>query len=345
MRVLFVTPSVSNVGGVEVFVKNLASHLIDHGVKVEVFSSESVPIIPIQGMKSLSFAFAGALYGHSKSRVAYDIIHAQNLPSAIISRSFKAKVRIATLHGVYAEQVALLHGRSLEGILRRVEDKFLRDMDALVAVSRDVEKHYKRRGFTIAYIPNGIDLDLLPSRERRYYEFQLVYVGRLSYEKGADLLIEAVKRLPRDLNLRLVVVGSGPMERKLNNMAYGDPRIIFIGSRDHATTLEIIRGSDLFLLPSRMEGAPMALLEAMALGVPVIASDVGGIPDFIENGVTGLLFRDKDIEMLKDAIIRLYENRYLAKTLAKNAIEKIKTDYSIERMATRYLDLYQELLN
>lgn len=343
MHILIITPSVSRTGGVELFVQNLGRGLRANGNVVDLLSSETLPIIPIQGMKNLSFAVSGIISGLSSSNIRYDIIHAQNLPSLFPAKVLKARARVITLHGIYSEQIGILHGRHLEGMISSVERRQLESVDSIVAISRNVQKHYQRLGFCVDYIPNGIDLNSLVVSGRRLFETQITYVGRLSFEKGVDILIEAFKGL-RGSDLGLVIVGSGPEEGRLRALAAKDSRILFLGEKSHKVAMMLIRGSDIFVLPSRMEGLGFVLLEAMAQGVPVIASNTGGIPELIENERTGLLFVSGDSDDLKRALVRLINDQRLASTLSMDAIAKVKRDYSLDSMTQKYIDLYTRVL-
>jgi glycosyltransferase involved in cell wall biosynthesis len=246
--------------------------------------------------------------------------------------------RVLTLHGVFSEQVGYLHGGLAGRLGAWAERKALEWADVVTAVSRSAAERYRSLGFDVLYVPNAVDPADLPERGTRFFERQVVYCGRLSREKGVDLLIDAIKRI----SANLVVVGGGPLERELRELARGDPRIRFTGPLPRAEALRIVKGSDVFVLPSRHEGLSTALLEAMAMGVPVVATRVGGNPELVEHGETGLLV-EPEPGQLAGAISLLLEDGNLAKRLAENAAKIAREKYSWPVVYRQYLDVYRKV--
>jgi glycosyltransferase involved in cell wall biosynthesis len=245
---------------------------------------------------------------------------------------------VLTLHGVFSEQVGYLHGGLAGRLGAWAERKALEWADVVTAVSRSAAERYRSLGFDVLHVPNAVDPADLPEEGTRFFERQVVYCGRLSREKGVDLLVDAVKRI----GANLVIVGGGPLERELRELARGDPRIRFTGPLPRAEALKIVKGSDVFVLPSRHEGLSTALLEAMAMGVPVVATRVGGNPELVEHGETGLLV-DPDPEQLARAIALLLEDRGLAKRLAESAARVVRERYSWPVVYRRYLEVYRSV--
>jgi len=170
-------------------------------------------------------------------------------------------------------------------------------------------------------------------------------VGRLSPEKGHRYLIDAcaalLTRLPK---LHLVLVGDGPARAALESEAARLPfgRCLFLGSRPDAARLLALM--DVVCLPSLYEGLPLALLEAMAAGKPVVASAVGGVPGVVSDGEHGLLVPPADPRALAEAIARLAEHPALAAALGAQAQARVLANYDVDRMNARYRALYAELL-
>ena len=167
----------------------------------------------------------------------------------------------------------------------------------------------------------------------------MVCVGRLSPEKGQTGLLRVFAQLRTghpDLTLRLV--GDGPdrdaLERLSQELSVGDA-VTFAGRLPEPDTLVEIAKADLLVLPSFMEGLPIVLMEAMALGVPVIASRVAGIPELVVDGKTGLLFAPSNWDELAQCIARLLGDKALCATLAQNGKFKITSEFDARNSATQ----------
>jgi glycosyltransferase involved in cell wall biosynthesis len=197
----------------------------------------------------------------------------------------------------------------------------------------------------IRVIPNGIDLERFPALPRSGRIRQIVTVANLRPEKCHDVLLDAFARVvsapggPRELSLR--IVGDGPLRRSLEGQARAlgiDERVSFLGHRDDVT--DLLASSDLFILPSRSEAFPNSAMEAMAAGLPVIASAVGGLLDLIEDGRNGLLVPACDVAALATTIERLMAQPTLAVALGASARRHVRERYSFDRMIAGFEHLY-----
>ena len=188
-----------------------------------------------------------------------------------------------------------------------------------------------------AIVRCGVDLVMLPPPGDREASgcLRLVAVGRLSPEKGQAGLIDAIAALrSRGMAPALTLIGDGPEEAALRARAAraGVADLIhFAGRLDERATLARIAAADLLVLPSFMEGLPVVLMEAMALGVPVVATRVAGIPELVRDGDTGLLFDPADWDGLADAIARLADDPALRARLAAAGKRRIADEFAIER--------------
>lgn len=198
-------------------------------------------------------------------------------------------------------------------------------------------------------VRNGIDLDRFAARAGRVPvngDGPVVgAVGRFTSEKGHDLLLDALVRvrgrLPR---ARLVLVGYGELEGELRGRAERlgvSDAVTFAGERDAE---EVLPEFDIFVQPSRYESQGVAILEAMAAGRPVVATDVGGVRDVVRDGETGLLVRPGEADALSDAIVRLAETPDLARSLAERARTRVREGFSVDQMVRAYARLYRDLL-
>jgi glycosyltransferase involved in cell wall biosynthesis len=171
-------------------------------------------------------------------------------------------------------------------------------------------------------------------------------VGRLSPEKGFHHLLVAFQRLVEaGSNARLIMLGEGPERRRLEQMAAKanlNARILLPGFADARRYLPLF---DVFVLPSLTEGLPIALLEAMHAGVPIVASRTGGVPAVLEGGGCGILVQPGDVSDLSAALEGILADGPRAVALAGRARLAVRERYSSARMAEQYLELYSELID
>lgn len=205
------------------------------------------------------------------------------------------------------------------------------------------------------FIRNGVDLQEVDLEMKQPFapgfrsaeEKVIGYVGQLSHRKNLGSMIDAFDFLCRDhANVRLLLVGDGPqrieLQKKAHTLKCGD-RIEFLGYR--SDRLRIVKELDLFCMTSSLEGIPRCLMEAMAMRVPVVAYDIPGVDKLILDGQTGLLAPYGDMAALKNYWERLLFDGELSKTLAENGRRHVEKNFSAERMAAEYTQLYRELLN
>lgn len=213
-----------------------------------------------------------------------------------------------------------------------------------------------RRGDT-TLIPNGIDIECFrpPSPERRRAAREAVEIAPdalvittvavLRQGKGVEPLLSAMQALVRESpSVQVLVVGAGPEGERLRSAAasLGD-RVRFLGARSDVP--DILAASDLFVLASEREALPTVILEAMATGLPVIASRVGGIPEALEDGACGLLVPAGEHSALSSALRELISNPELRHNLGTAARRRAESEYSLEAWRQRLLDWYLRLVD
>jgi glycosyltransferase involved in cell wall biosynthesis len=198
----------------------------------------------------------------------------------------------------------------------------------------------------VRVVPNGIDVSLYPPRQQGRTIRRIVTVANLRREKAHEVLLEAtamvVRRFP---DVELLVVGDGPRRSELEVVArrHGVERQTrFLGHRDDVPAL--LASGDLFVLPSRSEALPNAVLEAMAAGLPVIATRVGGMPEIIDHQRTGVLVAPDDARALGFAMLDLIQWPDHACALGAKARETVARDYSFDRMVAGFEALYLDAL-
>ncbi len=245
-------------------------------------------------------------------------------------------------------------GRPLSGWLRRrLLFASARRVAANIAVSESVRARLAREAGlaedAIAVIPNGIappsDEEVQAARVSSSGP-RLVFVGRLAESKGLEVLIDA---LPRVLAVypeaRLELIGDGPeraaLETRVRELRL-EGRVAFTGFV--ADVAPRLAQSDLMVSPSRIEGLPLAVLEAMAWSLPVVASDIPGHRELVRPGDTGFLVPPDDPDALAGGVIAALQDRQSSQSLAAQARALVQRDYSAEVMARRHIALYRRLL-
>ena len=181
----------------------------------------------------------------------------------------------------------------------------------------------------------GVNVSDLPTLAVDRRKLRVICVGRLSSEKGhAGLLDAFASLLARGVQAQLVLIGDGPERDSLirQSAALGlESDVEFAGRKNERDVHTEIAKSDLLVLPSLMEGLPVVLIEAMAIGVPVVASCVAGIPELIDDGIEGLLFRPADWQALSEAMTQVLSDNHMRASIAAAARTKVMSEFDIRR--------------
>jgi glycosyltransferase involved in cell wall biosynthesis len=168
---------------------------------------------------------------------------------------------------------------------------------------------------------------------------KLVYVGRLSAEKGVPVLFESLSKLKaKKYDFELSLLGDGEDRKLLEDLAKKHDlteHVVFKGFVDQKTIVQTLKDGDIFVLPSFAEGIPVALMEAMAMGVPVIATYVGGVTELVIDNVTGKVVYPSDQSGLSDAIAYYIDNPDACKVIAERAREKVINDFDIDKQVDK----------
>lgn len=229
--------------------------------------------------------------------------------------------------------------------------RVLRRLDRVVVLSGETEAEMREAGFSerqIVRIPNGVDVTRFrpgPESPARRPPRTVLFLGRLDAQKGVDTLIAAWVRIARDLpGVTLAIGGHGPEAAALRalaaNAAVAD-RVRFLGVVPDPE--EHLRTADAFVLPSLFEGLPNALLEAMATGLPCVATAIGGTTDVATDGRDALLVPPADAAALATALRRVLTDADLAEGLGAAARRRAADHFSLDRMVARYEALYREM--
>ena len=239
-------------------------------------------------------------------------------------------------------------------VLATLDNVTARWSAALIAVSEETRRAYVRQGYPdrIAVVHNGVDVAAADANGVRA-ELGLdaaapvvAEVGRLCEVKGQRELIEAIAQVP---DARLVLVGADlergggfrrALERRARELGVAE-RVVFTGHRDDAARL--LAAADVVALPSWTEGLPLVVLEAMAQKRAVVATPVGGTPEVVEDGETGLLVPPRDPDALAAALRRVLADEDLRRRLGEAGHQRVRERFSAEAAAARVLEIYDEV--
>ncbi len=209
-----------------------------------------------------------------------------------------------------------------------------------------IDKHLEAglKAHAVAKVANGIPLPSPAAKPDDTGICRFVFAARLTEEKGCNVVLEALKLIPPDIRLELVVAGRGPYEEPFRQAAAADPRLTFAGYIQGDEKAELFGRSDCLLLPSLWyENAPVVIVEAAAYGMAVIGSRIGAIPEFVTDGETGLLFTPGDPADLARAMVRLAQDPSQARRLGVNA-HPLAERSSVGHMVEAYQAHYDRLL-
>ena len=314
MKILFIAPRFD--GGIGGHAARMAQKLREQGFDIKLMKTSS---IPIKKIKNPSFAFFSTIKSLS-NRETYDIVHAFNVPSAFAMKYTKAKKKILSIHGMYSEQVGVLHSQATANAAKLAESKVLKWADKLTTDSKMVQKQYKEKlgvNFECIYAPLDIEkFNDIPNISQK--ENQIIYIGRDSYEKGIDIL------------------------RKIENKINGN--VVYCTNVEWKEAMTKLKESTILVIPSRMESIPQVIKEAFYLKIPIIATNVGGIPELITNNQNGILVPPENPEKLLEEINRLLSEREFSKKLSENGYQYVMKNLTWQTLLPKYIKFYEDLL-
>ena len=332
-----------------------------HKFETLCYPGAIVPRIKEKKIRALlvPFLFLGLWNALRKNIGEYDMIHAHWLIPQGIVQSFFKKPYIVTGHG---GDVCSLN----KGFFRKLKIRCIKNAEHVTVVS----EHLKNKilelvpNIKVEVIPMGVDNSAFGQQYRVENYFNqggkrvVLFVGRLAEIKGVNYIIEAMKYV----NAYLVIAGDGPLRKVLEEQAYNialqknkDARfpdevmtngarrfgnVVFLGAKNHDELKTIYASSDIFCMPSvtttkgEKEGFGLVMLEAMASGLPVVASNSGGIPQLIKDGENGLLCEEKNLWQLADNMNCLLDDEKLFHRLKHTGVETARISSYIERASS-----------
>ena len=283
-------------------------------------------------------------------RNGFDILHSHGYKSdiySLLAARLCGKKAISTPHG-WSKEEKDMKLKFYESLDRRC----LRYMDHVCPLSPELWEDLKKcgvNGTKNSYIANGVDLEevdhVVASDDKPGETIIIGYVGQLIERKNIPILFKVFQSVnAKRGNLQLWIVGDGPLGnnlRKVSERLGITDKVRFIGYCEDA--LSLMKTFDIFVLPSLLEGIPRCVMEAMALGIPVVASDIPGNRQLVEHMRTGLLFPLDEPDSLAESILFILDHPGEASEMCRRAREKVEKQFSAKRMAVEYTSVYQGL--
>ncbi len=359
----------ANQGGIEHYCQALYPRIVQRGHSVDLYARSSyikkpwfsvvkyqgvqvicLPSLPLRGLDALTSSLFAAVVATLKG---YDIIHFHALGPSLFSfvpRLFSNAKIITTCQGLDWQRGKW--GKLSSQIIFLGEKTAAKYAHKIIVVSQALKTYFhKTYGIDTVYIPNGPgiyaksdpnlafvrSLNLTPGK-------YLLFLGRLVPEKRPDLLIEAFQRLKQS-DWKLVVAGGDSDTtdyiQELLKISADNPNIIFAGELKDGRLSEMVRAAGLFVLPSDLEGLPLAMLEAMREGVPVVASDIPPHQQLIE-GDRGFLFSSSSVISCTRVLEQAIDQPKKRAAMAMKAQEHVKANYDWEKITTENLSVYSQ---
>ena len=375
MRILMLTdyfPPHSG-GGVEVVVDQLSRGMVERGHQVSVLTLRTrggarrestgnltisrLPAIDLTGLIGVQFAASvhpiPALISELRT-FKPDLIHVHNLffrnseAAALIAR-FSSTPLLLTMHlGDMGGGFSVV--KTLTTLYEKTVGRcIVRSADKITGVSAAVAAHAGDLGASsssVQVIPNGVDTSIFHPAENVSKTPTVLAVGRLVPNKGMDTLVKSVPEvLARIPEAKFVIAGDGPMYSSLGKLVESlgvRDSVEFLGHRRDVP--DLLRGATVFARPSTLEGMPLTILEAMATGLPVIATPVGGTPELITDGQNGFLIPVGDSHALAGAILDVLRDPRRSSSMGQRNLQIVQNEYTWERVINRTEALYQEMV-
>ncbi len=355
-------------GGVSIHLHNLALKMREKGHEVVIITNKcgktnkdlknaSIPLIKINGfvVKNAQINVSVLFKSIKSDLLGYDVIHGHSISSILSLKAMREGRFLDTSTFITTHTSGYGGGITEKGLMffgKPLLKRYLICADKIIAVSSsagDFVKKFSKKD-NIIIIPNGINPKVFYPRENKEEIKEkygipkdkpiVLFVGRLEWRKGIHILLKAMK----GLDALLLIVGKGELEGFLKAYAKKlriKDKVIFMKEQMNGNLPEIYSIADIFVLPSLIEAFGIVLLEAMATEVPVIGTNVGGIPEIIEDGKTGLLVKPNDPFDLRNAINKLLSDENLRKRMGKAGRKEVLSNYSWDIVAEKVEAAYR----
>jgi len=352
--------------GIGFYVYNLSKNLIKRGhevsvltrggLKYENYCFEDINVIKAPFLPL--YPFHVYIHGFflqkqfNKLENKFDLVHIHTPLSPVINTELPI---VGTIHTSVIGDAEHLETFNMDTLLwklttnfssRHITQKLINKANIVTTVSSSVKdeliKYYKRSSPLV--VGNGVNENVFHPVKQKNQDPYVLYVARLDYRKGVLDLIETAK-LIQDYDIKMMVAGDGPLKKHFhneivkNNLAH----VELLGHVSGKNLVNLYQNALMFVFPSLYEGLPTVLLEAMACGLPVIATEIPAHKDLIKNMKNGIFIKPKSPEELAKKILILKENKDLRKKVGKNARKTIEKRFTWDKVSKNYERLYTSI--
>ena len=372
------------IGGISPHIYFLSKHLVQQDVKVYVITCdfpgapaheviEGVEVYRIDSYKNPSPDFATWVYlmnmNMQKETAALtrkiadkvDVFHAHDWLVANAGIGLKHVFRkplLVTMHSTEMGRRDGLH-TTTEKMIHETEAWLTYEAWKVICCSDYMVGHvryvYGLPNDKLVMVPNGVNIHYDENYDRNEFRSKfalpeekiVLYVGRLVYEKGIHVLINAVPKILNKVNAKFIIVGSGYMKEQLLNIVRSmglEHKVLFEGFMDEATLLRLQRTADVAVVPSLFEPFGIVALEAMAAQSPIVVSDTGGLSEIVEHDVTGVKVYPNNPDSLAWGITKVLQDDGFANFIRQNAYRRVQEKYDWEKIAIQTKRIYEGVL-
>jgi len=370
-------------GGAEIYIYNLAKYLMRNGIDVKIIASTPKPKVESTVYDDIKYEFVPPhvttdtrrsiisyhLFNFNLARKVckedFDILHSFGMTAYnYLKKRKKIGKVIVEPFGLYGtcevkQNFAKKYLRKL--LIEKPLEYCVKNADAIAVEgniqAKEISKKFEVDEDKFIYIPDGVEIEFIEesikkselSREAlgiRDADIVLVNVNRLVKNKGVIYLIDALGILNKSLDVRLILIGSGPEENRIKMRLKEldiEQKVLHFKNIPDEKKFQLIGLADISVTPTLFEGLPIVILEAMACGKPVIASNVTEVPQVVNHGVNGLLVPPRDPEAIAKAVLEIYENGLIEKMGRES--KKIARNYDWNIIVKKTIKEYEKLLN
>jgi len=344
--------------------------------KVRTFAVKTLGIPVIDPL--LFFRASSRKMKEIRAQFKVDIAHANLplIPNFVVPAGF-GEALVSTVHSTWDGEAEAVKNesfmslnfnekivRSFTWVLKQFEYRLLKRSDRIIAVSgytkREILKNYDIPPWKIRVIFNGVDLEKFkPAKDKAKFkrafgfnaeDLLILYVGRLYSRKGLPTLISAIPPVVRKArNVRFLISGKGLLGEEKRLKGYVEKfkvtqNVVFLGYYPDEKLPSLYKAADIFVFPSIYENMPFAMLEALATGLPIVTTRVGGIPEVIDDGKNGFLINPYDSRELANKIIYLIENPKTASEMGLLGRRTVEEKCNWDNIVKQVLEVYNEVL-
>jgi glycosyltransferase involved in cell wall biosynthesis len=362
-----------HVGGMEFYVDYLSKRLARKGNEIKVFTSSDKDYSyreEVNGVEIIRLKVSAKFYNTPIVSSLFMVLSKEDKPDIVDTHQYPVYFSdVSTLFSLLRRIPLFLHvhvipdarsvfsGTVSDLYYRTFEKLTLRGSSYVIAPSLAYKAMLTRMGVDAARIfvvPYGVDLKRFNPAEKgetfkkrfNYGDARIILtVGRLNYQKGFQYLLKAMPIILRHIrDVKLVIVGDGELWSYLRNLSSSlglSDNVIFAGSLHQSKIPDAYASADVFVLPSLFESLGISLLEAQAMGKPVVATRVGGAPEALAEDKSGILVEPKKPNDLAEAIIKLLRDQNLANSMGQYARKFMENNFDLEKSVDRVFELYE----